>query len=376
MSVASDAIVIGGGVIGLAVADRLRRAGLSVVLLERGSCGREASWAAVGILKPTNPNRHGPMAQLQRAALDAYPRFCADLHERTGIDPQYKSTGSIELLFDDQRCRMARSEQQAAATTPDGRPEWKVLTPTDARQIETALSGECLAALLCRVTAQVHNPLLLDALMAACRAGGVRIVEQMPVTGLAIRNERVLGAVAGSTQYVAGHVVLCAGAWTSRIDARLGAAVQTHPVRGQAVLLDITGCPAAKFERVLDRKGCYLVPRGDDQVLVGTTIEPESGFSKRNTAAAVAKLLSLAAGLVPALESAGVAGMWAGLRPGTPDHRPYLGPVPGFDGLIAATGHYRTGLALAPVTADIVADLIVKGTPRYDLALWLPGRAT
>ena len=154
----SDVIVIGGGVIGLSIADRLARNGVKVTLLERGRCGRESSWAAAGVLKPSNPNRRGAMQQIQRAGLEMFPDYCADLQERTGIDPQYTRCGSIELLFDDQRHRMALSEQRAAQTTPDGRPEWEVLTTEDARQIEPAIGGECLAALLCRFSAQVRNP--------------------------------------------------------------------------------------------------------------------------------------------------------------------------------------------------------------------------
>lgn len=376
MNRSSDVIVIGGGVIGLSVADALAREGLSVTLLERGLCGREASWASVGLLKPSNPNRRGPMQKLQRASLEMMPDFCADLRERTGIDSQYDRCQSIELLFNDQRYRMALSEERAAPETPDDRPEWQVFTPEQAREIEPCVSSDCLAALLCRVTAQVRNPRLLRALAAACKAGGVRLHENTPACELLIEDDRVTGVVTDRERFLANHVALCAGAWSSQIDQRLGNTVRTCPVRGQVVLLDTSACPEACFTHVIDCQGCYLVPRRDSLVLVGSTVEPEAGFDCRNTPAAVSKLIQDALSLVPALAGAGVAALWAGLRPGTPDRRPYMGTVPGLDGLVAATGHYRTGLALAPITAEIVADLIVRGSSGRDLSLCLPGRPT
>ncbi len=375
-----DIIVVGGGVIGLSVADRLAREGLSVTLLERGACGREASWAAAGVLKPGNPNRRGPMQQLQRASLAMFADYCADLHDRTGIDPEYIACGAIELLFDDQRYRMAASEEQAGArrgmVMPDGHAEWQMLTPDQARQVEPNVSEQCRGALLNRSSAQVRNPRLLRALVAACRARGVTIQEGMPVARLRIEGSRVIGVETRDGSIDAGGVVLCAGAWSSAIDDRLARLVPTHPVRGQVVLLDASAAAEARFTRIVTRSGCYLVPRSDGLVLVGATVEPDSGFNRRTTAAGVAKLMNDAVSLVPALARAGVAGMWAGLRPGTPDRRPYIGWVPGFDGLIAATGHYRTGLALAPVTAGIVADLVQRGSSERDLSMCRPGRFT
>jgi glycine oxidase len=316
------------------------------------------------------------MQQLQRASLDMFCDYCADLKERTGVDPDYIPCGSIELLFDEQRQRMALSEQRAGQTTAEGEPEWQVVTLDEARQIEPHLSGDCLGALHCRVTAQVRNPRLLQALVAACKVGNVRIEEDAPVHELIVEGERVAGVMTARERLVADRVILCAGAWSSEIDQRVGTGVRTYPVRGQIVLLDTSDCPTARFGHIVDRKGCYLVPRRDNLVLVGATVEHDAGYERRNTPAGVNKLLSDALTLIPALAHAGVAALWAGLRPGTPDRRPYLGNVPGLDGLIAATGHYRTGLALAPITAEVVADLITKGASERDLSLCRPGRLT
>jgi glycine oxidase len=148
----------------------------------------------------------------------------------------------------------------------------------------------------------------------------------------------------------------------------------THPVRGQVVLLDASDVAAARFTSIVLRKDCYLVPRSDGLVLVGATVEQDSGFDRRTTAVGVNRLMQHALTLVPSLADAGVAALWAGLRPGTPDRRPYIGPVPGLDGLLAATGHYRTGLALAPITAEVVADFVLRGETERDLSLCRPGR--
>jgi len=381
MDTTSDVIVVGGGVIGLSVADRLAREGLGVTLLERGLCGREASWASAGILKPSNPNRRGPMQQIQRAGLHTFPAYCADLRERTGIDPEYARCGSLELLFNDHRYRMALSEQRASArqTVADGPGddlEWQVLEPVDAAELEPGISRDCLGVLLCRSAAQVRNPRLLKALQAACRTGGVRIEEHSPVTRLVIDADRIRGVETETRRFAARWAVLAAGAWSSQIDPRVGSAIPTYPVRGQVVLLDASDLPGARFSHIVDRKGCYLVRRREGLVLIGATVEHESGFDRRNTPGGVTQLMEDALTLLPGLAGAGVAGMWSGLRPGTPDQRPYLGPLPGVEGLVVATGHYRTGLALAPVTAEIVRDLLVCGRSERDLSRCRPGRTT
>lgn len=380
MGATSEVIIIGGGVIGLSVADRLARDGVGVTLLERGVCGREASWASAGVLKPSNPNKRGPMQQLQRASLEMFPDYAADLRERTGIDPEYVRCGSMELVFDDQRYRMALSEQRAGARDgllmPDGQPEWQVATPEEARRIEPCVSGDCLGVLLGRFSAQVRSPRLLRALIAVCRAGGVCLRENIRVNELVFEGDRVTGVATPDGPVTGDCIILCAGAWSSEIDARVGPQVPTYPVRGQVVLLDAADAAAARFRHIVDRKDCYLVPRSDGLVVVGATVEPEAGFDRRTTPAGVNRLMQDALTLVPGLGGAGVLALWAGLRPGTPDRRPYIGSVPGLEGLIAATGHYRTGLALAPITAQIVADFVARGTCDRDLSRCRPGRST
>jgi glycine oxidase len=371
----ADVIVIGAGVIGLSTALRLQQAGLNVALLERGYCGREASWAGAGIVSPGNPHRHDSLYEIHCASLDRYPDFCAELEELSGFDVEYRRCGALDFLVTEQFVQMAQSNVRvtAEAKTPEGKPVLELLTPEQAAEIEPEVTGECHAFLHCRRTAQVRNPRLLAALVTACERTGVRIVEESPVESYELQGERVVGATAAGITYHAKHVVLCAGAWSSQIGpTAVSALIPVTPVRGQIVLAKL---PEPPFTHVINRRDNYLVPRDDGHVLIGTTKEPEAGYDKRNTAKETAQLMNTAVEMVPRLAEAAVPGMWAGLRPDTPDHRPYIGPVPGFGGLIAATGHFRIGLTLAPITADIVRDLIVNGKSEFDLERCKPGRS-
>lgn len=371
---ASDVIIIGGGVIGLAAARRLAGEGLRVTVLDRGLCGRESSWAGAGVVQSGSWHRKDPLVALQRESVRMYPAFASELHEYTRIDPQFVPCGSFEVLFTEQQYSMAASEVGAAEAhrATYGRAVLELLAPEAARGAEPALTAELRGVLSCPITCQVRNPMLLEALRADCLARQVRIHEQCAVHGLRRDGDRVIGVRSDLGDLDAGHVVLAAGAWSSLLDARLAELMPVYPVRGQVIVLETR---PRLFTRVIERGRCYLVPRLDGRVLVGATEEHESGYEKRNTARGVAALLDLAVQLVPALADATIVRTWSGLRPGTPDRGPYIGPVPGMAGLIAATGHFRSGLTLAPVTARIVTDLIVHGVTDRDLARVAPGRA-
>jgi glycine oxidase len=199
----------------------------------------------------------------------------------------------------------------------------------------------------------------------------VVIEEGVTVHHLIQEGDRVTGVQSTAGDHHAAHVVLTAGAWSDQLDDRLAQMMPVYPVRGQIVLLEM---PKLPFRHVLDRGKCYLVPRLDGKIVVGATEEHKSGFIKANTADGISGLLNLAVRMVPALKEATMVKTWSGLRPGTPDHWPYIGPVPGFDGLIAATGHFRSGLTLAPATADVVVDWITTGKTDADLSRAKPDR--
>lgn len=370
----ADVVVVGGGVIGLSIAWRLARAGLGVCLLERGAVARGASWAAPGVLAAGNWQRSDPLVQFQRASLRMYPAFCAEAAEASGIDPEYANSGSLELLFHEQQFRMAQVEVDAAASHCGFRdePVLRLLTPCEARAVVPGLSGESLGVKLCTFSSQVRTPRLLRALRAAATAAGASIVEGCTVLALRREGERVVGVCTSHGDLGASETILCAGAWSGAVDADLAKIVCVYPVRGQVVLLRDT---SPTFSHIIKHRKVYLVPRTDGHIVLGSTEERESGFNEETTAEGIASILTQAQHMVPPIGRMRFVKAWAGLRPATPDRRPFLGRVPGLDGLLVATGHFRTGVGLAPLTASLIADWVLEGRPGFDVTPFLPGRA-
>lgn len=367
-----DVCVIGGGVIGLAVAYRLAVAGVRVTLVERGQCGRSASWAGAGIIEYGSHARSDPLALLRRASCARYPAFAAELHDRTGIDPQYRACGALDLITDDNQQAAAQRELAAAAgqTTEDGAAAIELLTSEQARLLEPRLTPQIRGALLKRRSAQVRSPRMLAALRAACAELGVELREQTAVGGLILEGERVRGVRTAAGEISAGWTVLAAGAWSQQLAPGLAALMPGAPVRGQIVLLK-----TAPLARMIEHGRNYLVGRDDGHVLCGSTQEPEAGFAAVNTAGGVAAILNTALRFMPSLGQAELVQAWAGLRPGAPDGKPYLGPVPGHAGLIAATAHLRGGWTLAPITADLVAQYVTTERTEMDWTPFFPGRS-
>ncbi len=377
----ADVIVVGGGVVGLAVAFRLQQRGRRVIVLERGRCGREASWAGAGVISAANPHRSDAMYHMHCESIDAYESFCHELTELSGVNTEYERCGSLDMLTTLQAVEMAQSDVRATAdqSMPDGQPVMEMIANEDVRGFEPNIARNCLAFALRRKTAQVRNPRLLEALQTAGTNLGADVREGIEVMRFVVEGDRVVGVDGGDPhggtiqKFRADHVVLCAGAWSAGIG---GGTIQdlfsVYPVRGQIILLNCGGRP---IRHVINRRDLYMVCRGDGRLLAGATEEHESGFVKRNTPEGIYWLTLSAAAAVPKLTEMAIETMWAGLRPGTPDRRPYIGLVPGFPGLVAATGHFRTGLTLAPVTADIVCELIDTGSTNRDLRRCAPGRS-
>jgi len=348
-----DVAVVGGGIIGLTCAYFLAKAGLAVEVLDRSDLGREASWAGAGIVPPGNPVCAAtPIDRLRAIGSTWFPGFSAELRDLTGIDNGYRRCGGVEFLDPDDG---AVPEAWAAEGIPFER-----LTPAGLRTYEPAVEGVPADPYLLPGCAQVRNPWHLRALIAACKRVGVRL---RPHTFLDSwgRDDRgrFRAAASGSGELIAGRYLLAAGAWSETLLGRLGHFPGIHPVRGQIVLLK---SPEPVLQRVLMSGKRYLVPRADGRVLVGSTEEPEALFEKANTADGVAGLLDFALGLVPALGRAEVEKCWSGLRPGSPDGLPFIGPVPGYDNVFVAAGHFRAGIQLSLGTAQVVTELF-QGKP-------------
>jgi glycine oxidase len=352
MTLHSDAIVIGAGLIGLAIADDLARRGRTVRVLDERASHEAASWAGAGMLAP-HPERawHEAFEQLCLRSFERYPSFVADLIERTGLDPELRTDGVLiaaPSAAAAERLRERVRELRARAVDAT----W--LDVSEARAAEPAFGTHQHGAVLVAAGGQVDNRRLLAALEAACRREGVTIERGASGVRVEIENDRVSAVRTQRARFTASHVVNAAGAWAGRIPGvPAAAAVPVAPVKGQMLALSSALPP---IRRVTWLEDWYLVPRPEGRLLVGATSEPAQ-FDRRVTAGAVHGLLAALLERLPVLADAALVETWAGLRPGTPDGLPYLGPTP-VQGYVLACGHYRNGILLAPITASLIAELV------------------
>jgi glycine oxidase len=349
MSERPDVLILGGGIIGLTTAYFLAREGVQVEVVDKGDFGQEASWAGAGILAPGNPDRaRTPADRLRAHSAALFPELSAELRERTGIDNGHLRCGGLEFA--------GAGDESAAEEWDREGIAFELLGENDVSRLEPGVASRLGKAYHLPDMAQVRSPRHVKALLAGCRSVGVRLTPGCPVHGFERRGERVTAARTDRGPLPAGRFLVATGAWTESLLDQLGWRPGIRPVRGQIALLN-TGTPL--FRRVLLRGTRYLVPRPDGRVLVGST-EEDVGFEKHTTARAIGDLLGLACTLVPALAEAPVERCWAGLRPGSPDGLPFLGPVPGIDNLFVAAGHFRSGIQLSPGTALVMKETLLE----------------
>ena len=357
----ADVVVVGGGVIGCAVARRAALGGLSVVVVERGRPGAEASSAAAGMLSPlAEAQGPGDMLSLLLRAREMYPAFADRLREETGADPAYSDAGTLYVAIreEDEAELHERLHWQSAAGLPVER-----LTAEEARALEPAITPEVRWALRFPGDHQVNAARLSVAMWSAAARAGAEFRLGEEVVSLMRDGDRVTGMeLVGSERIAAGAVVLAGGSWAGRVGG-LPRPVPVEPVMGQLMGIDAVPPP---FRHVVDSPRCYLVPRTDGRLVVGATAE-HVGFRKHVTPAGVIRLLSAAVEVAPSLADAPLAETWAGLRPGTPDGLPILGRDPDVPNLLYATGHYRNGILLAPITGEIIGGMLLGEAPAIDL---------
>jgi glycine oxidase len=362
-------VIVGGGVIGLSIARALAQRGeRDVMLIERGQPGAEASWAAGGILAPqVEADRADDFFRLAAAGRDLYPAFAESLREETGIDVQLDRTGTLCLGFTAEEEAELRSRRDWQSGEGLG-VEW--LTGDEARRIEPCISEQVRCALRLPNDYQVDNRRLIRALLKANERLGVRVIADCNVSELLIENEKVRGVDTSDGFVAAPLVVLAAGAWTSLINSSGMALPKLEPVRGQMLCYE-TRLPIARH--VIYGSHGYLVPRSDGRLLAGSTTE-WAGFDKRVTEEGVRAIRSMAIEIAPALAQLTPVDSWAGFRPRAKDDLPVLGPCKEIAGLFYATGHYRNGILLAPITAQLIAAAIVDGATPAMLAAFSADR--
>lgn len=366
----ADVVVVGGGIIGISVAWRLRGEGASVLLLERGQVGGQATGAAAGMLAPlAEAAEDGPFVALGLASLQRYPEFVETLRAETGLDAELIGPGTL---------RTAATEAEAEALRRDftwqralGLPiEW--LTGAETRRLEPALAAHIEAGVLSTDEKHVEPRRLARALALANSRRGVRLLEGTPVSGFEQSGTRVTGVHTPEGLLSCGQVVIAGGAWTETIGSWLGICLPVFPVRGQILALS---CMPPPMRHTLYTHSGYLVPKADGRVVVGAT-EDRAGFDARPTAQGMARLLTFATRQVPALAQAPFESAWAGLRPASKDGLPILGAAPGWDNAYVATGHYRNGILLAPITGEILAREMLHDCPHPLLSAFRADRFT
>jgi glycine oxidase len=379
-----DVLIIGGGVIGLAIAWRCAQRGLSVTVLDPAP-GAGASSTAAGMLAPvTELHFEGrELLALNLSSAARYPDFVAELIEASGVDVDFRRCGTIQVAWDAAdlvALRQVHSFQQSLGVTST------LLTSRELRSTEPALAAGLPGGLWASDDHQVDNRRLHAALQVAAERAGVRIVAATVAEVLTAKRTgrvavdaddgvRVIGALTeAGERFSAGATVLAAGAWSRNIAGIPASALPpVRPVKGQTLRLR---APSGLLNHVVrgSVKGnpIYVVPRSDGELVIGASSE-EAGFDVRPRAGAVYELLRDATTLVPELSEAEFVEVSTSLRPGSPDNAPMIGPS-AVDGLVIATGHYRNGILLTPVTADEVAALIVSGSPSALLAPFAPTR--
>ena len=367
---AADVVVVGGGVIGLSIAWRAAQSGMAVTVVDE-TPGRGASWAAAGMLAPETEVHYGeqPLLRLNLAAAESWPEFAAELEAASGRGIGYRRCGTLTV---------ARDADDNAALDDLYRFQLRCglqverLRSRDCRRLEPGLAPSVRGGVLAAGDHQVDNRALVQALLRACRRAGVDLLAGR-ADELQAGGERVRGVrLAGGATLAAGTVVLAAGCWSGGLRGLPPDLLpRVRPVKGQ--LLHLRG-PASEplCQRNLRGLEVYLVPRADGRVVVGATVE-EQGFDTRVTAGAVHDLLRAALELLPDVAELALEETVAGLRPGSPDNAPLLGPA-GLDGLVVATGHYRNGILLTPVTAAAVAELLASGEVPEAIAPFSPAR--
>jgi glycine oxidase len=352
MSGSGDILIIGGGVIGLSIARELYKQGIrGIAIVERGRIGEEASWAAGGMLSPdieSDPNGH--FYRLCRRSLSMYPQFADELADETGVDIELDRTGTLALDLNDSGDLGSIYQEQRKA-----RVNVHSLTAREVLELEPNLTDRVTGGLFYVDNWQVENRKLLDALKAFCVRNEISVEENVTVEKLSIENGKVVGVETSSGRITADHVVLATGAWTSLI--KIGdrdVPFEIKPILGQMICFK----PADNLLHcVIHGPQGYLVPRHDGRILAGSTSE-DRGFEKGVMKDVISKLHAMAAELVPALSDEQIVDSWSGLRPCSTDELPIIGNIPGVSNLTVATGHYRNGILLAPVTASLVANSI------------------
>lgn len=356
MEPATDVVIVGGGVIGCAIAYFLRKLDIAVTVLERGEIGAEASSAAAGLLAPLGSlSGPGPYADLMLASWNMFPSLVPELEKASGVHIEFEQTGALRVV------RSAKNNENLRKRMHAWEPlglhmQW--LTGGEARQHEPLLASDVTAAIYAPQEAQTKAPAVVRAFARAAARSGAKFYSNREVTGLQHNGSKVTGVTtnAGDT-ITCNQLVIATGAWSARCGEWLNVTLPVSPQKGQILTLRQ---PERPLRSIIFGEAIYLAPKQDNTIVVGATKE-EANFDTHITAGGIAWLLNSAIHLVPTLEQCAIDQIWSGLRPHSLDNQPILGRAPGWDNVTLAAGHSSTGILLSPITGKCIAGLVATG---------------
>jgi glycine oxidase len=345
-----DAVVAGGGLIGASIALELAEAGLKVGLFDVREPGREASWASGGMISPAPENTNMiPFVPMSLASVALYPEFIRRVEGLTGVDVGYRKNGALDVLLDGN----VEEELSTVIALQHGVGlKAQALSAQQTREMEPALTENIQAAIFREDEASLDTRLFTEATLKSAARRGVQVVAGNGAKALWKSGNRCRGLILESGQVEAKWTVIASGCFSARIEG-VAPYAPVFPAKGQMIALR---CESVELKHILWLEHKYLVPRNGGRIIAGSTIE-RTGFDYDVTAGGVKLILQEVMKMVPALEEARIEETWAGLRPDSPDHLPIVGPTD-LQGLLIATGHFRSGILLAPITARLVREWV------------------
>jgi glycine oxidase len=365
----ADVVIAGAGIIGCAIAYELSRRGMSCIVLDSRRLGMAATNAAAGVLAPLSElQRPDALVRLNVAGLRCYPAWVERLREEVpDVDVEFMINGVLRVAFDN--AELAELRAGLRYQREHGM-ELIELDAAGVREVEPRVSEAVVGGLLCPEDGQVSNQLFTLAVARAAQKRKARIMEHSPVLAFGKVGRRVTTVRTTRDTLSCDHLVLAAGPWTRPLALKLGCDVPTRPLRGQMVALGRMVTPIGR--PVWGSRG-YVLPRANGLVFAGATVE-DVGFRTRTTKRGLTEVRRAAFELVPQLRYAREHFSWAGLRPGSPDGLPIMGPLPGWENVTVATGHFRNGILLGPITGELIARSITERRVPEALAPFDPAR--
>ena len=355
-------IIVGGGVIGLSIAQHLLTRGVTPIVIDCGLFAKESSWAGAGYLDLRSAAKTGgDFFKLCRFSYDLFPEWISRIHRESGIDPEFLDSGSLDLAMDEKDeeeiCSLERKLK-------DEKLEGHWLTTAEAKKLEPGLSKDIRSAFYLKETRQVRPPRLTRALLQILEKKGAILRENESVENFLEKGRRIYGVNTNKGMIEGDEVVLASGAWTGLWGEKFKMFIPVKPVRGQVIMFN---AQPGVLKKIIFTSMAYLVPRVDGKIYVGSTLE-EVGFDKSTTSEGLERLKQGAQGVIPSLVDALIDDSWAGLRPGSPDGWPILGRLPNWEGVWIAAGHFTHGLLLSAATGQIMTQAILGEPTSFDLS--------